>query len=144
MSFHRGLKQTPSTTLNTGGYQPKLFQLDVIRASFPDAAKVGSVYICPSTTSLSTGITTLLAATTTGIDSSEYTLMDMGRDLHVGVDSDVNLLVFKKVKRTGTVASSGITTNTPETGYVIVSSKVSFGVSGPATYTLPYTWTGAY
>ena len=122
-----------SNIFYTGGNEPYIFQISDIESAFPvagarkTAAKIGSMYISNSTATFTTSAGLLnQAAGKSRIGSYEYTLVDMGKSIQIGIQNKASdIIVLQYVKRTGTVESGGEPVNTPATGYVVISNKVS-------------------
>jgi len=62
----------------------------------------------------------------TQFESNELSAIDIGKSVRIGIVGGENdLLVFRLVKRTGTVSTLGEPNNVPNVGYVCLTSKVN-------------------
>ena len=117
-------KQPSKATLNTGGYSPVLFQLSDIQAAFSTATVVGNIYLSPDATSFGASADALNTSTVPLGNGSLMTLIDLGKDLYIGVNGGENdLLHFRLVKATGDVNSIGEPVGTV-TGYTVIDNKL--------------------
>ena len=123
-SLLASFKQTTRKTLTTGNYNPRVFQLSDINSQFPTAQVTGNVYLCPTKEAFDAGASNLNAGYAVAVGVNIQTLIDLGKDIFVGVQGNANdLLHFRLIKNTGTQASLGEPVG-PTTGYVVVDNKV--------------------
>jgi len=117
-------RQTKRKTLTTGGYGPTIFSQSDIDSAFSNATVTGNVYLCPTKEAFDAGASNLNAGYAVAVGVNIQTLIDLGKDIFVGVQGNANdLLHFRLIKNTGNQASLGEPVG-PTTGYVVVDNKV--------------------
>jgi len=124
----RGAKAQPDQQfLTCMDYQPYCFQqsdLDVLVSS--GFVKVsGSMYIAQTKADLDSVLNTLDNLNDYTFDSEEYTAIDLGKTIRIGVSGgDNDVITMRLVKRTGNVASAGGPNHYPNVCYIVTGNRL--------------------
>jgi hypothetical protein len=123
----RAPKQNNQKFIETGGNHPRIFQqsdLDALCNS--NFAKVSdALYIANNQTALSTVLDTLNGNSNI-INSNELSSIDLGKTIRIGLRGGENdIVTFRLVKRTGTLATGGHPNEYPYVCYIVVQNKVT-------------------
>jgi hypothetical protein len=122
--------------MNNGGYNPRVVSVETLESVLSSIVKVsGSLYLADNVSDFNNVMSALDNSSTYEIlESDESSSIDLGKTIRVGiVDIDNDLLVFRLIKRTGNVASTGGPNTGIKVGYVCIASKINrSNPSGPA------------
>lgn len=114
--------------LNNGDYNPAVISSETLESIFANTLKVSaSLYLARNAAELRNVMSALSNTNNyTEIPNNEESSIEMGKSVRVGIVGGENdLLVFRLVKRTGNVRSSGAPNKVPNVGYVCIASKVN-------------------
>jgi len=120
--------RTKKPFLSNGGYEPMIITKDTMTSILSSLQKVsGSFYLARTISEINGLLDSLRDGDNyTEFNSNELSSIDLGKTLRIGIVGGENdLLVFRLVKRTGTVASSGEPDSEPLVGYICVASKIN-------------------
>ena len=122
--------------LNNGDYNPAIVSSQALESVFANTLKVSeSLYLARNATELRNVMNALSNVSNyTVIPDNEESSIEMGKSVRIGIVGGENdLLVFRLVKRTGNVSSSGAPNKVPNVGYVCIASKVNQASFGGAS-----------
>jgi len=108
-------------------YQPYCFQKSdidgLLSSNFTRVSD--SLYIAKSNNALASVLSSLDGLNDYWFDSEEYTAVDLGKTIRIGVAGDDNdVITMRLVKRTGTVESGGGPNQYPEVCYIVTGNKL--------------------
>lgn len=131
--------RTKKPFLSNGGYNPRIVSKTTFNTILSSLQKVSdSFYLARTISEFNDLLSTLDNSDNyTTFSNDELSSIDMGKTLRIGIVGGENdLLVFRLVKRTGNVATSGEPGSTPDVGYICVASKINIsdpeGAAEPA------------
>ena len=113
--------------LNCLDYEPHCFRKSDIDALLSSGfIRVSdSLYSAKTNADLNSVLTSLNNLDNYWFDSEEYTAVDLGKTIRIGVLTGENdIITMRLVKRTGTVESLGAPTNYPTTCYIVTGNKM--------------------
>lgn len=108
-------------------YEPYAFQQSDIDALLSSGFQQvsSSLYIAKNSAALNSVLTSLNNLNAYWFDSEEYTAVDLGKTIRIGVASgDNDVITMRLVKRTGNQASAGGPNHFPNVCYVVTGNKM--------------------
>ena len=120
--------RTKKPFLNNGGYNPLIVSVSTFESILASTQEVTkSLYLARSTSEFNDVLSALDDSDIyEELSSNELSSIDMGKSVRVGIVGGENdLLVFRLVKRTGTIVSLGEPGYNISVGYVCVASKIN-------------------
>ena len=131
--------RTKKPFLANGGYNPLVVTKETMASVLASTQKISETFYLARTISEFNDVLSSLdnSDNYTEMSSNELSSIDLGKTLRVGIiGGETDMLVFRLIKRTGNLASSGEPYDTPEVGYICVASKVNIsdpeGAAEPA------------
>lgn len=125
--------------LTNAGYNPKIVPVSTFESILSSIVQVsGSLYLARTVSQFNDLLNTFAdGANYASLSNEELSSVDLGKSVRIGiVGAENDLLVFRLVKRTGTVATAGEPSNSPSVGYICIASKVNIsdpeGAAEPA------------
>ena len=125
--------------LNNAGYRPNIVSVSTFESILSSIVQVsGSLYLARTVSEFNDLLNTFAnGANYTTLPYTELSSIDLGKSVRIGiVGAENDLLVFRLVKRTGTVATAGEPSNSPSVGYICIASKINIsdpeGAAEPA------------